>query len=155
MEVAELVGRRLRGIRLQKGLSLKEVEEQSDGRFKASVLGAYERGERSISVPRLWELVSYYGAPLEYVLAEEGRKVDVAPKVGQIQINLRSLKKLGRREREPLSQYVDLIRSQRGDFNDEIISIRREDLRPLACLYRSTPTSLSQRLEDLGVLVFH
>ncbi|MCB1026891.1 MAG: helix-turn-helix transcriptional regulator, partial [Microthrixaceae bacterium] len=45
------VGERLRLIRRQKRLSLQEVEAISDQEFKASVLGAYERGERAISVP--------------------------------------------------------------------------------------------------------
>ena len=47
------VGERLRSIRRQKRLSLQEVEAKSRQEFKASVLGAYERGERAISVPRL------------------------------------------------------------------------------------------------------
>ena len=46
------VGTRLRGIRRQKRLSLQDVEASSNQEFKASVLGAYERGERAISVPR-------------------------------------------------------------------------------------------------------
>ena len=41
------VGERLRAIRRQKGLSLHDVEARSDQEFKASVLGAYERGERA------------------------------------------------------------------------------------------------------------
>lgn len=52
------VGERLRTIRRQKRLSLQEVEASSDQEFKASVLGAYERGERAISVPRLERLSS-------------------------------------------------------------------------------------------------
>jgi len=47
---SRLVGERLRGIRKQKRLSLQEVEQQSQTEFRASVLGAYERGERAISV---------------------------------------------------------------------------------------------------------
>jgi transcriptional regulator with XRE-family HTH domain len=50
------VGERLRSIRRQKGLSLHDVEARSGHEFKASVLGAYERGERAISVPRLIRL---------------------------------------------------------------------------------------------------
>ena len=42
------VGERLRAIRRQKRLSLQEVEATSSEEFKASVLGAYERGERAI-----------------------------------------------------------------------------------------------------------
>ena len=52
----QFVGDRLRAIRRQKGLSLHDVEARSRQEFKASVLGAYERGERAISVPRLLRL---------------------------------------------------------------------------------------------------
>ena len=44
------VGERLRLVRRQKRMSLQEVEAESGHEFKASVLGAYERGERAISV---------------------------------------------------------------------------------------------------------
>ena len=54
------VGDRLRVIRRQKRLSLQEVEASSSEEFKASVLGAYERGERAISVPRLERLAKFY-----------------------------------------------------------------------------------------------
>ena len=45
---AHAVGLRLRAVRRQKRLSLQAVEKQSAEEFKASVLGAYERGERTI-----------------------------------------------------------------------------------------------------------
>lgn len=45
-------GARLRAVRRQLDLSLHDVEVASNLEFKASVLGAYERGERAISVPR-------------------------------------------------------------------------------------------------------
>ena len=38
----ELVGRRLRSIRKQRGMSLQDVQRVSDQEFKAAVLGAYE-----------------------------------------------------------------------------------------------------------------
>src|ERR1044072_7398842 len=70
---AEQVGERLRNIRLQKGLSLHDVEERSGKEFKASVLGAYERGERSISVPRLQRLPIFSGAPVTPLRPRPGR----------------------------------------------------------------------------------
>ena len=36
--------------------------------FKASVLGAYERGERAISVPRLQRLARFYSVPVDQLL---------------------------------------------------------------------------------------
>ena len=45
-DYSKRVGERIRSIRRQKRLSLQEVEAASNQEFKASVLGAYERGER-------------------------------------------------------------------------------------------------------------
>ncbi|HJS71623.1 MAG TPA: helix-turn-helix transcriptional regulator [Acidimicrobiia bacterium] len=55
------LGQRLRAARRQRGWSLGEVETQTDGEFKASVVGAYERGERAISVQRYVSLAEFYG----------------------------------------------------------------------------------------------
>jgi transcriptional regulator with XRE-family HTH domain len=68
---AQRVGERLRLIRKQKGLSLQEVEASSDQEFKASVLGAYERGERAISVPRLQRLAKFYTVPVDQLLPQD------------------------------------------------------------------------------------
>ncbi|MEY4372914.1 MAG: hypothetical protein RL219_1683, partial [Actinomycetota bacterium] len=65
------VGDRLRAIRRQKRLSLQDVEANSDFEFKASVLGAYERGERAISVPRLERLASFYSVPIDQLLPQD------------------------------------------------------------------------------------
>ena len=52
-EYSSRLGERIRLIRRQKRLSLQDVEARSESEFKASVLGAYERGERAVSMPRL------------------------------------------------------------------------------------------------------
>jgi transcriptional regulator with XRE-family HTH domain len=64
---AEL-GRRLRAIRQQQGLSLHGVQSKSDGRWKAVVIGSYERGDRSITAQRLAELAEFYGVPVTRLL---------------------------------------------------------------------------------------
>src|SRR5205823_13263702 len=77
---ARRVGDRLRAIRKQKGLSLQEVEATSTHDFKASVLGAYERGERAISVPRLQRLARFYSVPVDQLLPRDevdGGRTDV------------------------------------------------------------------------------
>ena len=67
-EYSKCVGERLRGIRRQKRMSLQEVEATSTQEFKASVLGAYERGERAVSVPRLQRLARFYNVPVNQLL---------------------------------------------------------------------------------------
>ena len=47
------VGRRLRAVRRAGRFSLDEVERASGGRWSASAIGAYERGFRNLSLPRL------------------------------------------------------------------------------------------------------
>ncbi len=71
------LGRRLRAARRRRGWSLGEVERQTGGEFKASVVGAYERGERAISVQRFVKLAEVYEvAPAELLpLAPSGREL--------------------------------------------------------------------------------
>lgn len=57
------LGQRLRAARRHRGWSLGDVESQTGGEFKASVVGAYERGERAISVQRFVSLADVYGTP--------------------------------------------------------------------------------------------
>src|SRR5438270_12806224 len=68
---AERVGERLRAVRKQQRLSLQAVEQASRQEFKASVLGAYERGERTISVPRLQRLARFYNVPVDQLLPKD------------------------------------------------------------------------------------
>jgi transcriptional regulator with XRE-family HTH domain len=65
------VGAWIRSIRCQQQLSLQDVEAASDHEFKASVLGAYERGERAISVPRLQRLARFYRVPVDQMLPHD------------------------------------------------------------------------------------
>src|ERR1700728_993525 len=78
---ARAVGSCLRRARQRLRLSLQAVETMSSQEFKASVLGAYERGERSISVPRLQRLATLYDVPVDLLLPEPERKTS-APPVG-------------------------------------------------------------------------
>src|SRR3954466_14319192 len=68
---AERVGERLRAVRKQKRLSLPAGEAPSHQEFKASGLGAYERGERAISVPRLQRLARFYNVPVDQLLPRD------------------------------------------------------------------------------------
>lgn len=62
------LGQKLRAARRHRGWSLGEVEANTDGEFKASVVGAYERGERAISVQRFARLSEVYGTPASELL---------------------------------------------------------------------------------------
>ena len=153
---AEQVGERLRNIRLQKGLSLHDVEERSDKEFKASVLGAYERGERSISVPRLQRLAIFYGVPVDHLLPRMGPEAtEAAAAAGSgdeaVCIDLEALESRSEPEAQTLNRYLALIQTQRGDFNGKVLTIRRDDVRVLAAILDQSPGGLIERLDDLGL----
>ena len=63
-DYSRALGARLRAIRNQQGLSLQGVEDKSHGRWKAVVVGSYERGDRAVTVQRLSELAVFYGVPV-------------------------------------------------------------------------------------------
>jgi transcriptional regulator with XRE-family HTH domain len=154
---AEQVGERLRNIRLQKGLSLHDVEERSGKEFKASVLGAYERGERSISVPRLQRLAIFYGVPVDHLLPRlgaaptDGAAEAASEAAAPLCIDLEALEARREPEARTLGRYLSLIQMQRGDFNGKVLTIRRDDLRVLAAILDQSPGGLVARLTDLGL----
>lgn len=162
-QYAQQVGARLRSVRKQKGLSLQDVEAQSNLEFKASVLGAYERGERAISVPRLQRLARFYAVPVDRLLPDEGaspRVVDLTAEEGgngekrpaaPVRIDLARLGELEDPTFAPLQRFVTMIQLQRQDYNGRVLTVRREDMRALACLVDASPEGLRRRLDELGV----
>jgi len=151
---AEQVGDRLRNIRLQKGLSLHDVEQRSTKEFKASVLGAYERGERSISVPRLQRLAIFYGVPVDHLLPRlgpEAAEPTATAAEESVCIDLEALESRREPEAQTLGRYLSLIQMERGDFNGKMLTIRRDDVRALAAILDQSPGGLIERLDDLGL----
>ena len=78
-EYAKTLGARLRAIRTQQGLSLHGVEEKSRGRWKAVVVGSYERGDRSVTVQKLAELAEFYGVPVSELLPGDATPTPLVP----------------------------------------------------------------------------
>lgn len=150
-EYAKALGAKLRGIRQQQGLSLHGVEQKSIGRWKAVVVGSYERGDRAVTVQKLAELADFYGIPVGELLPE-GRIGSGSEAATKIAINLERLQELPADQAGPLARYAAAIQTQRGDYNGKVLSIRTEDLRSLAIIYDLTPGELTDLLIGWGVL---
>ncbi len=156
------VGERIRSIRKQKRLSLQEVEARSESEFKASVLGAYERAERDISVPRLQRLANFYNVPVDQLLPSEDllneldanfySQSDVDTSERSIVIDLTKLNESKASEAAVIDRYLKIIQVKRQDFNGRVLTIRRDDLQALAAIIGTTVEDAPQRLVELNLL---
>ncbi len=153
-DYARQLGERLRNIRVQKGMSLQDVQQASRGKWKAAVVGAYERGDRNVTVARLSELASFYGVPVSEILPGD----DNPPAPGQVEgrrrviLDLEGLDKVPEEDRDPLARFTHAIQIQRGDYNGRVLTIREDDLMALALMYQTTADELSKRLASWGLL---
>ena len=137
---ASIVGARLRAVRKQKRLSLQAVAQASEQEFKASVLGAYERGERSISVPRLQRLARFYSVPVDQLLPkDEGPDFGNATANGRAQADDQSVREVrqrldlafqhrrGRDQRTDAALHVEQNHGAGGERQRKIAEQRRCD----------------------------
>ncbi len=149
------VGERLRAIRRQKRMSLQDVEAESTHEFKASVLGAYERGERAISVPRLHRLARFYNVPVSQLLPRNDDEADLEVidlrDESNVTIDLTRLESLNGPEAAMLGRYLGMVQMQRQDFNGRMLTIRHDDLRAIACILDTGVDHATTRLTDLGL----
>ena len=154
IDYAQALGERLRNIRVQKGMSLQDVQQASTGKWKAAVVGAYERGDRNVTVARLSELAAFYGVPVSEILPGD----DNPPAPGQVEgrrrvvLDLEGLDKVPESDRDPLARFTHAIQIQRGDYNGRVLTIREDDLMALALLYQTTADDLAKRLAEWGLL---
>jgi len=149
----ESVGARLRSVRRQRGLSLQDVQRLSDGEFKAAVVGAYERGERSLSLPRLQRLAKFFQVPITQFLPQEEngeRTMEPLPS-GGVTIDLNRLERLSGTESVIVTRFLRSIQMMRQDYNGKVLTIRRDDLRLLALLIDQSEESFAERLDELGL----
>jgi len=134
MEYSAKVGQRLRTIRRQRGMSLQDVARTTDGEFKAAVLGAYERGERSLSLPRLKRLAGFYEVPMSQLLPEEDTYRVIPPPEGGVTVDLRKVDSLSGETARIVDRFLQQIRVQRQDFNGKVLTIRATDVAMLALM---------------------
>lgn len=154
IEFNESTGARLRTIRRQRGLSLQDVQRLSGGEFKAAVLGAYERGERSLSVPRLHRLAQFFQMPVHRLLPSENGDQDSVETLpgGGVTVDLNRVERLSGTESVVVQRFLSSIQRMRQDFTGSVLTIRRDDLRLLALLIEHSEESFTKRMSELGLM---
>lgn len=135
------LGGRLRAARRHRGLSLTEVEEVSGQEFKASVLGAYERGERALSVQRLVRLAALYEMPVKHLLP-----IDEDSESGEAPAHLDLDSIADDEESEIIDRFLSSVHLMRRPEAGEM-AIRRSDMAILSSMLDAVPERMSERAE--------
>lgn len=143
--------KRLRGLREATGLTLKQLEIRSRGKWKAVVVGSYERGTRHLSLKRAIDLCDFYGADISDLGSPPSQKDK-----GRIILDLSALNEL-RNLPDELSQVFGRIAGRitllRGDRNGTVLSIRAIDLEYLELVLGMNSQELLDGLQVRGLLL--
>lgn len=154
--MATMIGNRLRSIREQKQLSLSDVERLSGGDFGPSTVGAYERGERTITIPRLDRLADFYGVTIEQFLPRPSGQTAITTRTSPIKerltIDIAKLERLNGTPFVTLLRFIELVRAQRRDDHPDMITLRGADAIVAAAMLSVPVESVAGRLRALDLL---
>ncbi len=153
------LGSRLREIRRQQRLSLEQVEAASDGALPTSLLGAYERGERTMTVLRLESIARFYRVPIDQLLPRgrpsttgDGLAPDGSGRAALV-VDLAQLTPLTGHPYVMLRRYCESIREQRNDLVSDLLTLRGDDRRVVAAILDIALDRLDAELSLHGLLV--
>jgi len=116
--------KRLRAVRQAKGLTLNQVSTLSNGAISAIALGSYERGDRSLSTEKLFEIAELYGVPMIELLSPPEKGISA----GRVIIDLRKLSLSTEANVQAPLRIIERITQMRHDWNGEVISLRSTDV---------------------------
>ena len=151
-EYAIALGARLRAVRRQHGMTLRQVHQRSGNRWSTVVLGSYERADRAMSVTTLADLAAFYGMATEDLLPTDPTSAQPHHADRKLTIDLQRIPTLPGRLAGPLARYTAAIQHQRHSHTGAALTIRDQDLQTLAVIYDTDPHTLTETLTHWGVL---
>ena len=140
---------RLRIIRKSKGWSLQDVERNSNGKWKAVVIGSYERSDRSISLRKAISLMEFYQVPISELFPESSPEVNAR----SISINLAKLADDQSINSDSLRRFTKSIGDRRKDWNGKLLTIRGNDLQFLSLLLGLNESAALDYLAEADLLI--
>jgi transcriptional regulator with XRE-family HTH domain len=138
---------RLRAVRKAKGLTLGEVSLQSKGSISAIALGSYERGDRSLSTQKLFEISELYRVPVTELLAPAEKGIST----GRVIIDLRKLSLSPDSASQAPLKIIQRIAQMRHDWNGEVISLRSTDVSLLKIFANYSDEDIQQFLQNFAL----
>ena len=109
---------------------MQDVEHHSNGKWKAVVVGSYERADRAISLKKAISLMQFYQVPITELFPEITTEVSAR----SISVNIAKLESTTDHRAQPLGKFTKSISNRRKDWNGQILTIRSNDLQFLALL---------------------
>ena len=162
IEQSERIRIRIRQLRRERGLTLRDFEEKSGGRIRAIVMGAYERGDRSMSLGKLIEISKVFGIELSHLIGSaeltqssgtqsSGTQSSATPSSRYI-FDLRVLNSLDDSPQKViLLRYLSRIAEQRGDWGGEVISLRQSDIESLSKVIDNQTSTFEQWIQGQAI----
>ena len=100
-------------------------------------------------------LARFYNVPVSQLLPRSDDDNDIegvdSREDANVTIDLTRLESMQGPDAAMLTRYLSMIQMQRQDFNGRMLTIRRDDLRAIACILDTSVDSASTRLSDLGL----
>ena len=139
---------RLRTIRKSKGWSLQDVERNSNGKWKAVVIGSYERSDRAISLKKAIALMQFYQVPVTELFPE------LSPQTTSrsIALDLNELSNNTDQGGQVINKFAKSICNRRKDWNGQVLTIRANDLQFLALLLEKSEAKTLDYLEEMNLI---
>lgn len=127
---------------------MQDVERNSKGKWKAVVIGSYERADRAISLKKAIALMEFYQVPVSELFP------DIPPQVStrSIAIDLVKLSAVQSEYSSVIQRFVRGICDRRKDWNGQVLTVRVNDLQFLAMLLQQAEPELLTELENLSLL---
>ena len=142
------IAKRIKQIRRERGWSLAEFETQTNGAIKAVVLGSYERGTRAMSVYKLELIAATLEVPVTYLMGRSDSSNSLST---ELMIDIRRVKKSA--SQDSITRFFTQIIENRGDWNGEILTLRKSDLELLALIHGTGAAELCQFLRIKNFLL--
>lgn len=144
---------KLRQIRKSKGWSLQDVELKSKGKWKAVVVGSYERSDRAISLKKAIDLMDFYQVPITELFSEKNISSGATYISTSIIIDQRALSNSTDTRILGAKRMISSLAARRKDWNGEVLSLRFSDLKFLAILLDLNDDETMKYLNDGGFLI--
>ena len=124
------------------------MERNSNGKWKAVVIGSYERSDRAISLKKAIALMQFYQVPVTELFPE------LSPQTisRSIALDLNGLSNNTDQGGQVINRFAKSICNRRKDWNGQVLTIRANDLHFLALLLEKSEAKTLDYLVEMKLI---